>query len=155
MSDAIATRRFSSEDQRRFARLSGDANPIHGDPLAARRSIFGEPVVHGVHLLLWSLGALARQGLARGGVSGLDVRFPGPTFLGDEVTLRLQVVSSTEVKVKASVGARTVAVIGLGLTGSPPGPTRDDGGEGDRNLVPAGLPEDRQFGALAGSRGDV
>ncbi len=41
--------------QRDFARLSGDYNPIHIDPNAARRSLFGRPVVHGVHALLWSL----------------------------------------------------------------------------------------------------
>ena len=38
-----------------FARLSGDYNPLHVDPVAARRTLFGEPVVHGVHGLLWAL----------------------------------------------------------------------------------------------------
>lgn len=48
-------RTFSQADQEAFARWSGDRNPIHMDPLAARRSMAGAPVVHGMHLLLWTL----------------------------------------------------------------------------------------------------
>lgn len=48
-------RAFTSEDQLAFARLSGDYNPLHVDPIAARRLIFGAQVVHGLHALLWSL----------------------------------------------------------------------------------------------------
>lgn len=46
-------RTFTVADQEAFARWSGDRNPIHMDPLAARRSVAGAPVVHGMHLLLW------------------------------------------------------------------------------------------------------
>lgn len=35
-----------------FARLSGDYNPLHVDPVYARRLQFGHPVIHGVHHLL-------------------------------------------------------------------------------------------------------
>ena len=35
--------------------LSGDYNPLHLDVLLARRLLFGSPVVHGIHSLLWSL----------------------------------------------------------------------------------------------------
>ena len=47
--------KFSLADQQRFAQLSGDYNPAHIDPVKARRLIFGRPVVHGIHALLWSL----------------------------------------------------------------------------------------------------
>ena len=46
---------FTSEDQFAFAELSGDLNPLHMDPILARRLMFGVQVVHGLHALLWSL----------------------------------------------------------------------------------------------------
>ena len=58
-SSASAIRRFTINDQRDFAQLSGDWNPIHVDPIQARRLLFGEPVVHGIHLVLWALERLA------------------------------------------------------------------------------------------------
>lgn len=48
------SRVFTLADQIRYAKLSGDFNPIHVDPIYARRSPIGI-VVHGVHLVLWSL----------------------------------------------------------------------------------------------------
>ena len=52
---ALAERVFTDEDQRHFARLSGDSNPMHLDAAVARRLLTGRQVVHGVHLLLWAL----------------------------------------------------------------------------------------------------
>lgn len=36
------------EDSRKFARASGDYNPLHLDPVAARRTQFGQTLIHGV-----------------------------------------------------------------------------------------------------------
>jgi len=55
----LAQRSFSDKDQQEFAAASGDHNPMHMDALLARRTQAGAPVVHGVHLLLWALDALA------------------------------------------------------------------------------------------------
>ncbi len=57
----LASRRFNLADQERFANISGDRNPMHLDPLLARRTQAGAPVVHGVHLLLWALDAFAEN----------------------------------------------------------------------------------------------
>jgi hypothetical protein len=46
---------FTHKDQQFFAELSGDFNPVHIDPVAARRLLFGQQIVHGIHLLLWAL----------------------------------------------------------------------------------------------------
>ena len=46
---------FTSDDQLAFAKLSGDFNPLHMDPVLSRRLLFGKQVVHGLHTLLWSL----------------------------------------------------------------------------------------------------
>jgi hypothetical protein len=56
----LAERTFTPADQEHFAALSGDFNPMHMDPVAARRTVFGAPVVHGVHLLLWALDSWVR-----------------------------------------------------------------------------------------------
>ena len=49
----MAERAFTSDDQLAFAKLSGDHNPLHVDPVIARRLLFGRQVVHGLHALLW------------------------------------------------------------------------------------------------------
>ncbi len=80
-----------------FVRLSGDSNPLHTDPVAARRLPFGRVAVHGVHLALHALEHLAAH----------DHRVPlhvHCTFRrsvapGDAVTLRLETRSATEVDV--------------------------------------------------------
>jgi hypothetical protein len=46
---------ISLGDSNRFAALSGDFNPLHTDPTAARRMIFGSTTPHGVHVALRAL----------------------------------------------------------------------------------------------------
>jgi hypothetical protein len=79
-------RRFSLEDQELFAALSGDWNPLHVDVQAARRTMLGAPVVHGVHLLLWTLEA---SGLLQAGqrIAELNVAFRRPAYLDEELVL--------------------------------------------------------------------
>ena len=51
----MTQRVFTADDQLAFAKLSGDYNPLHMDPVLARRLLFGCQVVHGLHALFWSL----------------------------------------------------------------------------------------------------
>lgn len=85
-----AARIFTITDQEDFARLSGDANPIHVDPVAARRLMFGELVVHGLHLALWGIEQLllARPGRYR--LSRLKMIFSRPVHLSMPVRLTMQ-----------------------------------------------------------------
>jgi hypothetical protein len=59
MKGAIGSRQFTLTDQLRFAELSGDRNPMHINSVAARRTMYGDVVVHGVHSLLWALECYA------------------------------------------------------------------------------------------------
>lgn len=95
-------------DQEAFAALTGDRNPMHMDPVAARRTQAGECAVHGMHALLWGLDAL---GLPLGEAAGLKVEFG--RFLRLDAPVTAAVRSATVERVQAELvqdGQRAVAV---------------------------------------------
>lgn len=79
----ISKKRFLLNDQFDFARFSGDKNPIHLDKIAARRTLHGQCIVHGMHSLLWALDSLAKEKNITS--TKIGVRFLKPIFLGEEV----------------------------------------------------------------------
>jgi len=79
----ISKKRFLLKDQVTFSHFSGDKNPIHINKIAARRTLHGQCIVHGVHGLLWALDSLAQKKRITG--SKIIVRFIKPIFLGEEV----------------------------------------------------------------------
>lgn len=85
--ESIATRAVTPQLQEAFAALSGDRNPMHMDPLAARRTQAGLPVVHGIHTLLWALESLAAKGLLDTTLTRIKVRFLKWVYLNDAATL--------------------------------------------------------------------
>lgn len=78
---------FGIEDQLAFAEISGDRNPMHMDAIAARRMLFGSPVVHGIHILLWCLDCCLEG--VRGPVELTDLKaiFSKPVKIDEEVSL--------------------------------------------------------------------
>ncbi|CAG0961488.1 (R)-specific enoyl-CoA hydratase [Burkholderiales bacterium] len=79
------------EDFDRFARLTGDDNPIHCDPFYAQHTHFGATVSHG--MLLYGLIAKALSELLPGpGVRQLtqELMFPNPTYTGEEIRIELE-----------------------------------------------------------------
>jgi acyl dehydratase len=65
-----------------FARVSGDDNPIHIDPLFSARTRFGRPVAHGMMLyaLMWGAVRSARPGRR---IAEQRLMFPNPAFAGE------------------------------------------------------------------------
>ena len=110
-SSAITTRAFVAADQERFARLSGDANPMHMDPVAARRTQAGAPVVHGMHAALWALDALIEAGCVPAPVATVKAQFQRFVYVGDEVTLNLTRRSDAALRATLAVGDLAAATL--------------------------------------------
>lgn len=89
---ASTVRMFSQADFDRFARLSGDDNPIHTDPDFSARSRFGRTVAHGLLLCSVLRGQIDR--LVPGArLSEQSVMFPAPTFAGDPMKFTVAISS--------------------------------------------------------------
>ena len=115
--DVLAERDFVIDHQYRFAVLSGDCNPIHMDALAARRTMAGAPVVHGIHVLLWSLDRFF-QTHDDGSVTALKVTFDKMVYVGDRVELRMAHGANGAVALTCFVDATKVMTARL-IKGAP------------------------------------
>lgn len=68
-------------------RLSGDVNPIHADPVSARKAGFDRPILHG----LCTLGVATRAAIEAYAndvperLSGLSLRFSRPVYPGETI----------------------------------------------------------------------
>jgi acyl dehydratase len=69
-----------------FARVSGDDNPIHVDPVFSARSAFGRTVSHGmlIYTKLWGMLMATRPETRQ---IRQTMTFPNPCFAGEEVAL--------------------------------------------------------------------
>lgn len=114
--DILAERIFTLEDQHAFARLTGDANPIHVDPVAARRSLAGAPLVHGVHLLLWGLDALCQRLEPSVALHSLRVNFEKMVPVGARVQAVLADRKADRLRLEIRLDGRAAAVIVVGLS---------------------------------------
>ena len=77
---------FTEQDQIAFGRLSGDINPVHVDSDAARRTMFGRPIVHGMHLVLRAIDVLAKTGMTQA-YCAISARFHRPVYLGEPLSV--------------------------------------------------------------------
>lgn len=141
----IAQRSFSLEDLQWFAAASGDWNPIHTDPVAARRLLAGEVVVHGMFTLLWALDAYCATGGTA--LSSIIATFPRPVLIGDKLALTREQTEQDAIRLMIQRAGEVVATIlltvGDGVAGSVPvlaRPTR-------------ALPEAHAFADIKGATG--
>ena len=79
----LGSKIFTLDDQIAFSKASGDFNPIHLDPILARRTIYGECIVHGIHGLIWALELYSKKSSKV--FSHINVNFRKPIFLKKKV----------------------------------------------------------------------
>jgi NAD(P)-dependent dehydrogenase (short-subunit alcohol dehydrogenase family) len=109
----LGTKLFDAAEQDRFARFSGDVNPIHLDEVAARRTQMGARVVHGINAVLWALEALFRR--EELSVSRLQVNFLAPIYVGETAVAALERRSESQLRITISVGTALATTLSLGL----------------------------------------
>ncbi len=78
---------FDMKSQLEFARLSGDFNPIHINQIYSRRSLFGQTLVHGLHLVLWGIDQFCAKKRQAFYLKKIRVHFLFPVGLGADLTL--------------------------------------------------------------------
>lgn len=97
-------RTFTFQDQEIFATLSGDHNPLHVDPLAARRTMFGRVVVHGIHAALWGLDVWLERQTEHLALRSLRASFQSGIGLGEEVRCSIESLADHHVEIVLLVG---------------------------------------------------
>lgn len=108
----LASRQFSLDDQKAFALLSGDANPMHMDAIFSRRTQAGAPVVHGIHLLLWALECFAGANSELPFLKLLRSRFKKFVYVDEAVTLSMSASGAVR-KLKILSGGQVASDITL------------------------------------------
>jgi acyl dehydratase len=108
----MTERIFDQSNQRFFADLTGDYNPIHISDVLARRMLFGRQIVHGIHLIFWSLEEWQNIHAKNYKIITLQANFIKPVFLGDKVKLNI-VENNNEIKFEISGDSRQFATINL------------------------------------------
>jgi acyl dehydratase len=107
----FAVKEFDTADQEIFARDSGDRNPVHLDREAARRTLAGSTVVHGVHALLWSLDGVIPQ-LPPGTIlQEVRVEFKNWIYVGSVVSANLTNIAENTANICLKVGQVTVTSV--------------------------------------------
>jgi acyl dehydratase len=113
--NVVSERAFIAVDQERFAAISGDRNPMHMDAVAARRTLFGFPAVHGIHALLWGLDSLFRYLPDLAPVASIQVSFEKMIYVGDHVRAVLAQCDKQRLRVEMLIEGTRVARLAVAL----------------------------------------
>lgn len=98
-STAKLSKVITDEDVRRFAEISMDRNPIHLDEEAAKASIFGRRVAHGILAAGLISAVIGTQLPGKDTIYlGQNLKFTAPVYLGDEITAQVTVVDKRDDK---------------------------------------------------------
>jgi len=117
-----------SEDVIGFAELTGDHNPIHLSDHFARKTRFGERIVHGLYTASLISAVIGMRLPGPGAVYiSQTLNFRGPVKIGDVVEVNVEVIELAEkgrrvrLKCECLVDGRLV-LDGEGVLSAPPAP---------------------------------
>ncbi len=113
----MSQRAFTSDDQLAFAKLSGDYNPLHMDPILARRLLFGRQVVHGLHVLLWGVDHYFKNRTQPLELQTVRANFQAGIGLGQTVNCRL--ITQDEHRVEIQLEADKAPAVWIQIAWSP------------------------------------
>ena len=105
---------YTEDVQQLFADLSGDYNPLHVDPVAARRTIIGSRAVHGIHLAMTALEGLLGQSenqKSGTGVAGFIAKFLKPVLVGEVIRFYLTDTDDVSRRIVGQINDETVCDI--------------------------------------------
>ncbi|EED35128.1 MaoC domain protein dehydratase [Luminiphilus syltensis NOR5-1B] len=89
---ASFSRLVTDREIKLFAAVSGDHNPVHLDPEYAAGTQFGECIAHGMLTGAFISAAIATELPGPGTIYlGQTLQFKAPVFLGDTLTVNLEV----------------------------------------------------------------
>lgn len=98
MSDSLS-KVITEQDILTFAELSLDKNPLHIDPVAASKGMFGKQVAHGVLVASLISAVLGTKLPGEGSIYlGQELKFKKPVYIGDHITATAEVTELREDK---------------------------------------------------------
>jgi 3-hydroxybutyryl-CoA dehydratase len=101
------TKTITQADVTLFAGLTGDFNPLHVDHEHAKRTRFGQPVVHGALLAGLVSTVLGMQLPGPGALyASQSLAFKKPVFIGDTITAEAEAVERIEEKNRVRFATR-------------------------------------------------
>jgi hypothetical protein len=80
---------INNNNQLLFSNYSGDYNPVHIDPIYARRSMYGQQVVHGINTFLLALEFFCEKTNSILNFRSIEVKFLKPVFLNEEFDIKI------------------------------------------------------------------
>ena len=89
MTIRIGSKTFLNSDQKEFAEISKDYNKIHTDPVASRKLIFGNQIVHGVNTLMTALifFSIRKKNIK---IKNISCTFYKPIYLNKKINFYLE-----------------------------------------------------------------